>query len=325
MRVFRLRSARCNRQLSPTAFTLVELLVVIAIIGILIALLLPAVQSAREAARRMQCSNNLKQIGLAIQSYHAACGCFPPGGIHSGVSSNWTSQAAAEEWSNWAIGILPYLEQQALFDAYNPNVVNTHADNLPVLQTLLPEMICPTDINTEELIVPEFVFTEKIAPGSYKGVAGAVNNGIFFDYPGQANNANRTADYRGPLHLVGLGAFGPVSVSDIRDGTTNTFLVGEYHTSTNAPRKAFWAATNSFRNLGSVQRPSYARLPDFDACEALAPSFAYCQRAFAALHAGGVINFVMCDGSVHGISQNIDGELFEHLGTIAGGEVVQLP
>src|SRR5512135_122792 len=96
-------------------FTLIELLVVIAVIGILVALLLPAVQAAREAARRMQCSNNLKQIGLALHNYHDANKKFPFG---SRGGSSW-AQTGIKDGTNWRVSILPYLEQTALYSKLN--------------------------------------------------------------------------------------------------------------------------------------------------------------------------------------------------------------
>ncbi|MEA1950175.1 MAG: DUF1559 domain-containing protein, partial [Planctomycetota bacterium] len=110
-------------QRSEKGFTLVELLVVIAIIGILIALLLPAVQAAREAARRMQCSSNLKQIGVALHAYHAALGCFPPGGITEGPCCSTRSGIS------WSISILPYIEQPMIYDRYDMDRYNEDPAN----------------------------------------------------------------------------------------------------------------------------------------------------------------------------------------------------
>ena len=133
--------ARTWRPAKP-GFTLVELLVVIAIIGILIALLLPAVQMAREAARRMQCSNKLKQIGLALHNYESAYKSFPPGTVDYGV-------ADSQEWG-WAVFLLPFLEQGALHDQLAPNdrrFVELLAD--PVARSLcqmpLAVFRCPSD------------------------------------------------------------------------------------------------------------------------------------------------------------------------------------
>src|SRR3954447_23647320 len=109
----------------PLAFTLVELLVVIAIIGVLVALLLPAVQAAREAARRMSCTNQLKQIALAAHSIHDTTLAFPSG--HRCVWDNTANSGTY--YKNWAISLLPYIEQQALFAQYDDTVINLHPNN----------------------------------------------------------------------------------------------------------------------------------------------------------------------------------------------------
>src|SRR6185369_11197651 len=110
------------RRRARAGFTLIELLVVIAIIAILIGLLLPAVQKVREAAARLQCQNNLKQIGLALHTHHDARGSFPPGGMQTG-------QNGTPCYSNWAIEILPYVEQSALYSRYNQTLLNTDTAN----------------------------------------------------------------------------------------------------------------------------------------------------------------------------------------------------
>jgi len=117
--------------LGAGGFTLVELLVVIAIIGILIALLLPAVQAAREAARRAQCQNNLKQIALALHNYHQAVGSFPPGKITEGRCCDRPSMIT------WTISILPYLEQQALYDRYDQTKFNEDPANQFVREAMV--------------------------------------------------------------------------------------------------------------------------------------------------------------------------------------------
>src|SRR5688500_3602872 len=133
-------------------FTLIELLVVIAIIAVLIALLLPAVQSARDAARRSQCKNNLKQIGLALHSFHDVKKHFPPGNITDG-------NLGQQNHGNWAIYILPFLEQEALYDQYNdagglgyeysytPDVYNQNNANRAACSKLVETYTCPSDPN----------------------------------------------------------------------------------------------------------------------------------------------------------------------------------
>ena len=118
------------------AFTLIELLVVITIIGMLVALLLPAVQAARESARCLQCANNLKQIGLALHGYHAALGSFPPGNINLGAGLCPGSAEPTTSYStrsgNWMIAILPYLEQNALYNQYDNHYTNESPQNRAV-------------------------------------------------------------------------------------------------------------------------------------------------------------------------------------------------
>ncbi|MCA9270688.1 MAG: DUF1559 domain-containing protein, partial [Planctomycetales bacterium] len=171
-----------------------------------------------------------------------------------------------------------------------------------------------------------------IAVGSYKGNMGrrwGSTNG-FFDYPPFYKDAGRTPDKRGPLHMVGVGTLGPVTDGHIRDGTSSTFLVGEYHTVDsdflNATGTAFWASTHSFHNEGSPQPESLHRIPDYDKCMQITGNQHFrCDRNYASLHAGNLIAFAYCDGHVGSISPNIDGQLYQSLATIAGGETAQAP
>src|SRR5437762_5207755 len=154
-------------------FTLVELLVVIAIIGVLVALLLPAVQVAREAARRMQCSNNLKQIGLALQNHHDTMKVFPPGQIH-------TTTSGEPYTTTWGIELLTYLEQANLQARYDKTQQPTVPSNVLVLQTRIKSYICPSDLNTTKLEMPASgsMINTPLAPSSYKAMAGATPAGF---------------------------------------------------------------------------------------------------------------------------------------------------
>src|SRR6478736_3371474 len=114
--------SRASRRFSRSAFTLVELLVVIAIIGVLVALLLPAVQSAREAARRMSCQNNIKQIGIALHNHHDVKLTFPPGALNTGHNGT-------PVYTTWTVEILPFMEQQSLYQLYRQDLVNSDSTN----------------------------------------------------------------------------------------------------------------------------------------------------------------------------------------------------
>jgi prepilin-type N-terminal cleavage/methylation domain-containing protein/prepilin-type processing-associated H-X9-DG protein len=259
------------------AFTLVELLVVIAIIGILIALLQPAVQAAREAARRTQCMDQLKQFGLAVQSYNSAKKTFPPGKTIKQSGANGVAN-----FSNWALEILPYIDELPLFRMYHFDVENNSASNDQATQTIVPIMSCPSDPNRPELQDPQpdiggGTAGKMYANGSYRGVAGRGyanadglgNNNAYFDSgqiivgPGQM----RIID-RGPLPVVSLENTGtnantgfikaPVKVAQIKDGTSKTMLIGEYTTTTQpegtppVSRSAFWGLSYYGLNLGSI-------------------------------------------------------------------------
>ena len=216
------------------------------------------------------------------------------------------------------------MEAQNLYAQYDNDLYNNHGDNYPVLQTFLPVMICPSDVDTD--VLPGWFGA---APGSYSGVNSG-GGAQYWEWPprhmpyGGAACA-LTSDARGPLHPVVSGScrFPPVITSQITDGLTNTVLVGERHSTTNPDNGPEWALTYSFFGDGSTQAQSHAHgLPDHAECGNIGG--ANCNTAFASLHSGNMMNFVTCAGNVIRISPNIDGNLFEGYGTIAGGEIVFL-
>src|SRR4030095_4058905 len=160
---------------SRRGFTLVELLVVIAIIGLLVALLLPAVQAAREAARPGQCSNHLKQIGLALHNYHDVQKSFPPGSIFLGTC------CSDESYTSWPISLLPYLAQGTRHTRYDNNETNESGANQFVREQFIPVYACPSEPDLRRLMEPETgpAHNQNLVymPGSYRGVGGRSRGG----------------------------------------------------------------------------------------------------------------------------------------------------
>jgi prepilin-type N-terminal cleavage/methylation domain-containing protein/prepilin-type processing-associated H-X9-DG protein len=321
-------------------FTLVELLVVIAIIAILVGLLLPAVQKAREAANRSRCQNNLKQIGLACHSFHDANLKLPAG---STVAKPYTS-TSQDYRCVWGVFILPYLEQSNLFQLYNENKLlwdATDANHKTLRETLVKTYACPSDNKTGQLVKPESGngAAVEFRPSSYKASAGtqAVSGGNqTFDFNPTGFTLNVTS--RGPMTLVGTDATTGKSLYqnrliEITDGTATTFLVTEYATRTRPARSAFWAYPHASYWAASPEgtmNSSYM-LDNYDDCMQTivpAPSTAVkaslCGRAMSSLHTGG-FNCVMCDGSTRFISSATDPLMVARLANIAADTIVVLP
>lgn len=311
-------------------FTLVELLVVIAIIGVLVALLLPAVQAAREAARRMQCQNNLKQIALAMLNYEGTKGELPPGSVAVADDENrWNVR------EGWGAAILPFIELQALADQFDWTKSYKAPVNAQVAETFVNSYLCPTDTFIQELILPQGE-TDTFAPSSYKAVSGIIDltrsSGVpaYWDRRYAQNSPAPLNDYpllRGPLTATGPNyLLRPTRNKEITDGTSQTALVGEYHTLTLADiRKSIWGSGWRYFSKGHLVRGSLFRIPDLERCISAAAQVYgsegqfFCFRSFASMHPGGVMNFALCDGSVATISEDVDDEVYLAYGTIAGG------
>jgi prepilin-type N-terminal cleavage/methylation domain-containing protein len=192
-------SAKKKRQASPPlhGFTLVELLVVIAIIGVLVALLLPAVQAAREAARRTQCGNNLRQVGLALHIYHQAHGAFPVGGLEWRPYGDTTKRQLA-----WSVFLLPHLEQQNLYDTLDLSKAFDAPENAEPAATILSVYICPTSTRGQKLV-------DNRGPCDYGGIFGERINS-----PNNPPKGSMLYDQW-------------ISTAQIRDGTSNTLIISE--------------------------------------------------------------------------------------------------
>jgi prepilin-type N-terminal cleavage/methylation domain-containing protein/prepilin-type processing-associated H-X9-DG protein len=318
-------------------FTLIELLVVIAIIGVLIALLLPAVQSAREAARRAQCTNNLKQIALAMHNYHDTNGCFPPQ-AQNALDYNGT-------WFGWTQSILPGLEQNPVYNACNFDLnIYSPANNPTVYLRILSVYLCPTDPETQGILndrwwatITNLGLVTNGAPLTYITNWGDMKTGSIFDYlSGEGTNftwgCGKT--FRGMFGECSNAAV--VKISEVRDGTSNTLLVGENSPSLNGG--LHWA--NPDANAGTTVVPlnwftsfkDNQREPNGDLCEPngailVTATHQHCYRnytynfAFKSYHPGGA-NFAMADGSVRFLKQSIAPRTYNALGSRAGNEAI---
>ena len=309
------------------AFTLVELLVVIAIIGVLVALLLPAVQAARESARRMQCGSNLKQIGLAAHSIHDSKGRFPSG--HRCTANSDGSNPMY--FSNWAIQLLPYMEQQVLYEKYDDTVTNIHANNKAVRETYLAIQSCPSDTKVGQLLVPATGAPSgsgngiSYMSGSYRGMAGVSATGFdqWCGFPTEVLvNMQRGAGLRGILHTDWANGVPAEKLANVTDGTTNTLFVGERSTRTTQTRGTFWADSFNLYDQSGAYRQSASLLADYDACLKIASDQAQCKYGWGSFHPG-IIQFVFGDGSVRPVRTQIDMNIFVALATIGNNENFQ--
>jgi len=224
-----------------SGFTLVELLVVITIIGILISLLLPAVQSAREAGRRAQCGNNIKQVGLACLNYESQNACFPPSSYCSGSTDPARSRT---HYRNWVISILPYLEQQVLYDSFDLSVPINNSVNRTPRGTDLPAMKCATDTgHNVKFASTNATEGDNWARGNY-----AANASMGYGYRGGGGCAACTdsAVSYGRWHRGIMGSHVSMGVSEIYDGASNTILAGEVRVGIAAPDlRGTWALDQS--------------------------------------------------------------------------------
>lgn len=320
-------------------FTLVELLVVIAIIGILVALLLPAVQAAREAARRSQCSNNLKQIGLAILNYESSKKHLPPG------SKSKEFVQDTNYWSTWTVEILPYMEEGGVYSLWNRNVSLEDPLNRALKQQRVATYLCPTEDDPNTLIVPETGPGASLAPpnnqyqpGSYRansGSASGLNCGGYWDDPANIPFAviDPTAGLktRGPMYAVvdatspspGGAAPSEVKLKQITDGTSKTRLAGEYMTRTTPRRRTLWAYAYTSYNQSSGIPESRTLMPDYARCfnfPGATTCSDNCKRAWGSFHAGGIFQNVFCDGAVRAISEDVSVDVFVASCTIQAQE-----
>jgi prepilin-type N-terminal cleavage/methylation domain-containing protein/prepilin-type processing-associated H-X9-DG protein len=324
--------AYVDRSDSSRGFTLIELLVVIAIIAVLMGLMLPAVQAAREAARKVQCSNQLKQIGLALHNYHDAVGSLPMGYAARGVFRDGATDTA-EGWC-WAAMILPRLEQGPLFDSVNFGMPVEGVENTTAVVSVITTYICPSDLTFGPFHVadPAGNVLATAGPSSYAACVGGNETDTT---TGLNNDGN------------GAGLFyrnSRTRMADIVDGTSQTIAVVERAW---CKASGVWAGAVSG---GTIRRGAQNDCPTSGARFYPAATLvqAHCHLIntnsdpdgglddCSSLHPGGA-NFLFADGSVHLIKNilgdaatRLDGStsyapasvVFQALATRAGGEVV---
>jgi len=362
----KLRTAQPSKR---RAFTLVELLVVIAIIGILVALLLPAVQAAREAARRTECLNKLRQLGVGLHNYHDVYKHFPVGGrggwtrptlvAPSGQVINpdpWPG-TSGDNRGSWLVRILPYVEEQALYDRI-PNVDEVSAENYSpigkaVQLGVLPAFIdniarCPSD--QFERDKPYVNYMGSMGPtcgvDHCTGISPfqAICNRPDLRFAG--NNVDAGACYTGTNPLFCLAplagmftrfGFETSSIKQVLDGTANTIMLGEQLPATEVHMRClnnqigYWASNNAGTATGNVVVPinwpidpeSANCFPNLKCNEPIQFSILNANSAggFKSKHPGGA-NFVMADASSHFITEDIDLDTYLFLGHRSDGHVI---
>ncbi len=299
------------------AFTLIELLVVIAVISVLMALVLPAVQSVRETARRTQCLNNLKQVGLALHNYHDFHRIFPPACVRP---DGFTDNGRDQPRSTWAIAILPMLEQANLYGHFQSEVDSTNVMNLEVTSARLAGYLCPSDPGTNVLFEP--ILTAWYSRSNYAANFGSASWGVKF--------------WQDPKYRGVMGQNSGVRFAGITDGLTNTVCVAEIR-AVPSPRDnrgawAFPAPGASSVGLdcdrecqGINGDPSHDWIPYCSPSPGQLPcTFQNMEESNAgprSLHPQSA-NVLFSDGSVRGISDSLDRKVAYRLFTSSDGEMV---
>jgi prepilin-type N-terminal cleavage/methylation domain-containing protein len=323
---------------SHHGFTLVELLVVIAIIGMLVALLLPAANSARESGRRTQCANNLRQLGLALQAYHEANGKFPVGNVDDFFA--WTDVNLPKHGS-FVVALLPFLEQQALYDACdfktNTDYTSKLASGQYIYEVWLSVLICPSDDQPQywggnPLYWPYSTSTQnqKRATSNYGAnmgsqlfTAGPFVGNVFGTGSAPHGHSLDGHDLSGVFSHLAWGA----TMAQITDGASNTIALGEVRPKCSWHLRDGWMHPNSLwiATSAPINYPSCPGEPGFDAVNTdINNNWGGkwgCEQGFKSHHPGAC-QFVFCDGSVHLLNENIDYMTYQRLGDRRDGQAI---
>jgi len=321
------RAILAAKPFSLRAFTLVELLVVITIIGILISLLLPAVQAARESARRMQCSNNLKQLSLGCLAHENAQSWLPSCGWSNIYIGDPDLGFGSGQCGGWIYNILPYIEQQPFHDqgmgksASEKNAVWTVAVSQPMALLFCPSRRSPS--------TTPFQSYWRQHPYPWANVTYSVDQRLAHnDYAINAGNGYASGDINNGVCGTGTPSqslsYGMILMSAITDGMSNTFLLGEKFANpdwylgnidsgdTGDGASAFGGYCYDLRRGASASYPPYQDTPGSDQ-----------YLSFGSAHSGG-FNMALCDGSVHSISYMIDIDVYTLLANRHDGQAINM-
>jgi prepilin-type N-terminal cleavage/methylation domain-containing protein len=312
----------------PRAFTLVELLVVIAIIGVLVALLLPAVQAAREASRRTQCANNLKQVALGLHNYHDTHLALPFGNAYPDVDAAFS----------WAAMILPHIERLPHYELFDFKKDAAHASNAQAIRTSVNTFVCPSDPAGRMPILPArctccgFGSAYNSMGLWYTGSMGPTQCDDCMFCPNktpsannfccQGTNCGNSATATGMFHRFPRS----VKFHDVTDGLSSTIMIGETLPAQNIHNAAFTRNMSlSYTNVPINTMASRSEMPkdglDDSTLHGRNPHAKV--NGYKSLHAGAGAQFGLGDGSVRMIRSNIDYRLYCELGTRAGGEPIR--
>jgi prepilin-type N-terminal cleavage/methylation domain-containing protein/prepilin-type processing-associated H-X9-DG protein len=325
-----------------TGFTMIELMVVMSVIALIVALLAPAVHQAREAARQMQCRNNLKQIGLALAFYHDQAGSFPPALLNSGRYDDfqfYSGQNRVLNTTGWTF-LLPGLDQTTLYHQYNFNVCSSSSSpllmpvsgnddtNADVLQNALSVLQCPSHKDAGERSThfpgtPDIYSRRDARRTSYMFAAGAFTD---WDSP--------WSTLRSDVRQGVFGNNGAASIRDITDGTSNTIAVGEAHGGTvtkTSPNFGPWGlnGTHSCCHGRVLSDSRTSTDPEYftdlrwtinGSWDASGRSYAW---VFGSSHSGGGANFLLADGSVKFLSDSMNYRTFCLMNYIHDGQPVE--
>lgn len=312
-----------------SGFTLIELLVVIAIIALLVALLLPAVQQVREAARKTQCQDHLHNFAVALHDYESAFQRFPPGWVGASHAAPSGHDMFGNNGFGWGTFVLPFMEQKPLYSQLDLQRSIIDPVNLPHLKTPIDVFICPSDPQPET-----WEIEDEHAPGTPLATLASANYvGVFGsgpDQPGGRELEDCLDDYEnnGPgTQCRGNGLMfhnSAIRMANITDGTSNTLAVGERLTTpfgTQLKHHSTWAGVVPHGEEGMAR---ILGLTDHTPNSNNAGGGVYHLDDFSSHHNGGV-QFATCDGRCVFLSENLDADVYQWLSTIAGGELGRVP